>query len=366
MSITFPNFPGAADAHPLSNDDIVAYVGVTTQTGTVRSVVQHSENRADLVGLNKPFGQEASGNTAAYEINAIMKQWGGELIGLGVDPAATPAQVNSAVDKLAGYQDNPTMFVLGRELAMYGSGNLGGTWAASGSTIASHLETVCEAVYARGVATFYAPSAADDTSTNRLAFRNDVRHERVTPAFNNLANIGAGAAALGAGLAAAAHFGRGTGINGFAVDGSGSALDHFWAPTNTDATSLASGDALVLVNAQGRIEVLSGDDGEFYYDPATNNERYWEVGRQVDYIKRALTHYGRTFLSRGDFTQEGLTAELQSHADSLAAHGNARFIVINPLPSTGVRRVFHLQIHPYFAIRNLVFQTEVVDTTIVL
>lgn len=366
MAISFPNY-SAASAHPLANDDIVAYVGVTTATGDVRTHVQHSTNLSELVGSGKPFGEEASGNTAAYELTAIMKQWGGEVIALGVANNASVATVNGQVDKLAGYQDSPTIFILGQELAMRGTNGLGGAEAYGNSSIAAHLETVCEQVYGRGVVSFAPASAANDTSPNRINFRDSNRHERIAPCFNPLHNYSAASCALGSSLAAAARFGRGTAVNGFSVDGLGGDLVNLWSPTNSVATSLASGDALVLVNDQGTIEVLSGDDGEFYYDTPVH-ERYWEVARQVDYVKRGLIHFGRIFLSRGDFTVAGLAAELQSHADSMASHGNARRIEVLPLAdgTSGVTRTFHLRIHPYFAIRNLVFRTEVVDTYITL
>ena len=179
--------------------------------------------------------------------------------------------------------------------------------------------------------------------------------------MNDLGNYGAGAVTLGVGLYAAARFGRGTGLNGFEIIGLGGSLDYPWFPNTSEAVTLANGDAAVLVNDNGKIEVLTGSDGEFDYTNASN-EKYWEVARQMDYFKRALRSYGRTKLSHS-IDQEDLVIQLQAHADILVAQRNAREILIEDASgSTGVARQVTLDVLPYYAIRTINFHTRIRDT----
>lgn len=372
MSISFTTDTQQAAAHPLSNDDIVGIVGVTTSandnTNFVGNVgpIHHSTELLELVGSTKYYGSIVAGNTMALGLNAIMKQWGGEVVTVGLKPAATQTDANAALDLLAGYEDNPTMYVVLGDITNFGTNTaafntLDSThYTTTKSDISGHLESICEDVYALGQTTSYHTSEAAIKAwiaANRGA--------KVLCGTNNVGNYDASAAALGAGLREVARFGRGTNINGARVTGLGGSLTYRWSPNNSHATQIANADGLVLVNDNGIIEVLTGDDGELATTLATDNEKYWEVARQVNYIKRALTSYSRQFLSR-HMSQRNLLTALQVHADSLSRHGNANSIKLYALPSTGVHRMFRLVIDPFYAIRNMTYHTGVVDTLLTI
>ena len=378
MAITFVDYNSPGDAHPLANDDIVGFVGVnggTVQDGNGAaltydtnnsSIVFHSRDFDALAGANKPAG---SSGAAYNDLQGIMRQWGGEVVMSVLNHGAniTEANVDAAIDKVMGYQDTPTVLIVAGDLANYGAddtaivhaGNAGTLAAKSTakSGITAHLEGLAEDFLVRAMV-----KADQDSLADNKTWMTANRGNRVMPWINDLGNHGAASVGLGAGLRARARFGRGTGINGFQIVGLGGSLDNLWTPVNSDATVIASGDAGVLVNDEGVIEVLTGADGEFYY-ATTDLQRYWEVAFQVDYIKRALRFHGRSYLSRGDLSQEDLGALLQHHADVLVRGRNAREILIAPYPgSTGVDRKFELDIHPYFAIRNIEFHTRVIDS----
>ena len=323
--------------------------------------IAHATEYSELVGTGKIATTTGDLGDA---LAAIMDQWGGEVVvsALPNTGNVTLGQFKAAVDRLATYEDQATILTVagdwcGRTAADDNTA-LGAVGQAGTETV-GYLETVCEDVYARAVVW-----GGQQTIANEKLYAAANAKPRVMPAVNKGSNHSPAGLLIGAGLARAARRGRGWALDGAPVLGA-SSLQYALTPISADVTTLTQTDhASVIVNDGGLYEVAAA---EFNTASLTDLERYWEVARQVDHIKRSLTRTARQFIS-GDYSLEGLEAHLVKAGNALARARAARSvdISIDRVRSHGADRYFFLRIGPFIAVRNIIFETDVVDTFLVV
>ena len=356
MAVTFTSgAPGAL--HPLSNDDIVGVVGVK-QSGFTANLA-HATEYSELVGTGKIAAENSD---LADELAAIMDQWGGEVVVSGMPAAPTLGNFKAAVDRLETYEDQPTIYTVAGDWAgkTADADNVAlGSLVQTATETVAYLETVCEDTYARAVVW-----GAQTTIANEKSYAAANAKPRVMPAVNQGSNHNPSGLIVGAALARAAQRGRGWGLDGARVLGA-TTLQYALTPISADVTELTQTDhASVIVNDGGLYEVAAA---EFNTALDTDLERYWEVARQVDHVKRSLTRTARQFIS-GDFELEELEGKLSQAGNALARARAARRIdvSIDRERSTGAARYFFLRIAPFIAVRSITFETTVVDTYLVI